>query len=158
MNELSDNPQQGHDAYLAGIIDGEGSITRSSGNVRVQVTNTQRVLLELFQDKFGGSIYSYAGHNNGGKVIYSWQVSGRSCRGVLEATIPYLLLKRDKALWGLLALDTKPSERGVVLDNLVNGVPFSVSAAETEWRDVPTDDATVRSAVDDKPADVSRND
>ncbi len=128
---IQDNPQQAGDAYCAGIVDADGCITRSSGNVRVQVTSVDRILCDYFVTRYGGSVYQYQGHNNAGRTIYTWQVSGRTARKVLESIEPYLLLKRNKAFWAIRSLDALPKDRELLLRNLVANVDPS-AAAETK--------------------------
>ena len=80
------------DAYFAGIIDGEGSISialykirRKSGavhngfTIKLYVTSTDRALIDWIQDNYGGKVYDKLndiGHL-GTKVCYRWQVLSR---------------------------------------------------------------------------------
>lgn len=90
--------------YLAGLLDGEGSIgTTKTGrrrNVigRVQIANTDTVLLELLRAEFGGSIsVRKTGAKPGWKPFASIAWTNRGAQRVLEGTLPYLLVKRSQA-------------------------------------------------------------
>lgn len=97
-------------AYLAGLIDGEGTVTithhRQHGREKFQykpfvyVTNTDLPLIEFLQKTFGGSITK----NNKKKSprhkpCHAWRVmSLDGIRIVLENTMPYLVIKKERAL------------------------------------------------------------
>lgn len=94
-------------AYLAGLIDGEGSImlvgrNRANGPMlRVNVSNTDRRLLDWLAERFGGTVRvmwrSQQEVRPNERVCYSWQRDCRQCREVLEAALPYLISKREQA-------------------------------------------------------------
>lgn len=92
--------------YLAGLIDGEGSIIamkRKDGRVksyRLQVTNTHVGALEWCRQVTGlGTIQV---KTNGAAPHYkpcgSWMVYGTKAVSVLVQVLPALLIKREKAL------------------------------------------------------------
>ena len=93
-------------AYLAGFFDGEGSIglydlrgndPRYAEHRRclvAKVGQLDRKPLELFKNRFGGSIQQYA-TPKGDKPYYRWSVSHRKARVFAEIIIPYLFLKKD---------------------------------------------------------------
>ena len=93
-------------AYLAGIIDGEGSIgahgetlgkRNGSYQVNVQVGMTQIGSLDLFVKVFGGRIGLGCKPTSGGKPVYKWRLSARKAANCLEQLTPYLILKREQA-------------------------------------------------------------
>jgi hypothetical protein len=98
-------------AYLAGLIDGEGSIMlvgRSSAHgpmLRVNISNTDRRLLDWVAERFGGTVKvawrSQQIVRPNERVCYAWQRDCRQCRAVLEAALPYLISKRKHALVAL---------------------------------------------------------
>ena len=91
-------------AYLAGIVDGEGSIgahwrSHSSVNIQVniQVGMTQVGAVELFVKVFGGHIHIEKRVTKSGKPIYKWRLNCRKAADCLEKLLPYLIIKREQA-------------------------------------------------------------
>jgi len=97
--------------YVAGIIDGEGSIILAFGRERfnlgwkispkISVQNIDLRLLEWLRDHIGGSVYSQpitrTGHH-GKKPIWSYTLSGmENIRFLLEQNLPLLIVKREHA-------------------------------------------------------------
>jgi hypothetical protein len=87
-------------AYLAGIIDGEGSIIFLNGRVDrplILVTNTNPELIEWIKNTFGGLVYSHK-QSKPRKTKLEWKVySIDGCLRILESVFPYLIIKREKA-------------------------------------------------------------
>lgn len=82
-------------AYLAGFFDGEGSIGPQR---KIGVSNTVFSVLEVFKNQYGGTISSDKLLPNH-KPSYHWQLYGTSkIERFLLATIPYLIVKKDKAV------------------------------------------------------------
>ena len=110
-----DNPQQAEIAYLAGLFDGEGSITMYWANINnpkyapqrkqrgtfqgnMNVTSTNTEVLELFKERFGGNINKRkAKYTTGKKTIYSWSRFGHGAKAALEILLPYLIIKKETA-------------------------------------------------------------
>lgn len=91
-------------AYLAGIIDGEGSIgfyvgrRTPGGNLTVQVTSTCLELLEWICSESGGSVVNQPRWQSlGSKPCYSWAASGERAAIILASVLPYLIIKHDHA-------------------------------------------------------------
>ena len=91
-------------AYLAGFIDGEGSIGTTRTGARRQVvgrltiTNTDLAMLKMLQAKYGGSITRQPRSANPEWKPYcaiTW--TNRGALRVLEAVLPYLIIKRRQA-------------------------------------------------------------
>ena len=96
-------------AYLAGIVDGEGSIilktqmTKSKNGKRypcrkleLRVGNTSIELLEWIK-QFGGHYY-YEKTKDGQKPRYQWCITTRGAAEILEEILPYLIIKKEKAM------------------------------------------------------------
>lgn len=98
MNKTYDNSTL---AYMAGIVDGEGNIgVRSNGkyiNPILQVTNTRKELLDWIEERFGGCVYANKERRPGRKLLWSWQVWGRSAQALLSLLLPFLVLKGEHA-------------------------------------------------------------
>lgn len=95
-------------AYLAGLMDGEGSLTitehcRSDRpgyirrNVRVQIYNTNRELLIGIQQVFGGKLYCVRRDCEKWKDQYVLTWAEAQITQVLECVWPYLRLKKTQA-------------------------------------------------------------
>lgn len=98
-------------AYMAGILDGEGSLTignyscsKVTGDkhfqVNIAVSSTDSVLIDWIYDTFGGfrGIYSPKQMSrNGRKQVYRWQCSSDRLLHICEITLPYLLIKKRQA-------------------------------------------------------------
>lgn len=95
-----------HDAYLAGLLDGEGGVaiiyrSRRSDRrdemqcyIHVAFTMTDRAPMDALSERFGGAVYHYKQPNPKWKDWYRWQRSGRNAEAVLRAAQPYALVKR----------------------------------------------------------------
>lgn len=98
-------------AYLAGIIDGEGSIAigrglpkAGSGDVStrywnyVKVTNTDIRLLEWVLAETGvGSIQRDKPRGGNRRPHYTWICAGVQSVRILQAVRPYLVIKKEQA-------------------------------------------------------------
>lgn len=104
-------------AYIAGIIDGEGCITKSVAKQHwcVSVYQSDKRLIDWLL-KFGG----YSGTRDANKAalyargirtnsdLYYWNLANaRDVRRLLRALLPYLLLKRDRALQAIDEISRK---------------------------------------------------
>jgi len=94
-------------AYLAGIIDGEGSIYIGNFScnpktkipyyqTNIQVTNTDKPLIDWLHEVFGGlvskrTIKQHA--ENSRKQAYMWTASGERVTHLCELILPYLIVK-----------------------------------------------------------------
>ena len=98
-------------AYLAAMVDGEGSIIllkRPSGDVksfRLQVTNTYIPVLEWCKTVTGLGAYqvkSKAGRQQAHHLACgAWAVYGVKAASVLRQILPYMQIKRERALAAL---------------------------------------------------------
>lgn len=93
-------------SYLAGILDGEGTIyigqmsDKRRTFLKVVVTNTDLNLMKWLITNFGGA---YRGEQRGNyRLIYRWQPKGKKNREkLLLGVLPYLIIKREQALLAL---------------------------------------------------------
>jgi hypothetical protein len=111
-------------AYLAGVMDGEGCISirrtkaRPNGglstrySVSVTVGNTNRDLIAVLVSAFGvGSVtYRYATRRK--RACYLWALSSGGAQTVLEALLPYLVIKRQQAAVVLEFIEQFDSHKG----------------------------------------------
>lgn len=92
--------------YLAGIIDGEGTVRVDVSNYvyrypRIAVVNTHKPLLDAIQREFGGSVKTHdknrvALHPNWSDA-WAWTTAGKNAVVILNAVLPFLIVKREAA-------------------------------------------------------------
>lgn len=95
--------------YIAGLIDGEGSIItlrpknpNHNLSFHVLITNTHFGVMEWLIKNVGGTIQSRyprpRPHVLAKKICYTWYCTGRSnILHLLKAILPYLIIKKEKA-------------------------------------------------------------
>lgn len=95
-------------AYLAGIIDGEGSIyignfssNPKTGSLyyqtNMEVTNTDKLLIDWLVENIGGRSTIYTAKQtpqNSRKEVYRWIVSGNLLTHLCHLLLPYLIIKK----------------------------------------------------------------
>lgn len=94
-------------AYLAGIIDGEGTICMyrlglkyKCYTVRVHFSNTNPVLIKWVSDRLGGYIKldNNSSRHENWKDAYTWSITHRvNIVWFLEHVLPYLVIKKQQA-------------------------------------------------------------
>lgn len=91
--------------YLAGIIDGEGTITINgwkwrtcAGVPRMEVTNTDERLTDWLEGTFGGHITPDDNGNPNHKRRYIWYLNGKQTVILCQILIPYLKIKKEQAV------------------------------------------------------------
>ena len=96
--------------YLAGIIDGEGTISVSkrygiSRNAtyfhQFKIGNTDIRLIQWLVDNFGGSFPKCMKLKGNRKDAYVWCLSGHASYKLLKKVMPYLLLKQKQAIYAI---------------------------------------------------------
>jgi hypothetical protein len=104
-------------AYIAGIIDGEGSISMSYtgprygyryGNYRLvlQVGNTKEPLIEYLHRITGvGNRWNREGQKQEHAKVWYWQVTNQKAAEVIGSCLPYLVIKVEQALLALSYAD-----------------------------------------------------
>lgn len=94
-------------AYLAGLIDGEGSVMlvrRQNGgaHLRLTIANTDRAILEWTAEATGvGGVYLQRKATERTKASYSWRAHGDGAASVIRQVRPYLRIKPVQADLGL---------------------------------------------------------
>ncbi len=98
-------------AYLAGIIDGEGSIYIGNFScnptsklpyyqTNIQVANTDKGLIDWLLKTFGGLVNTRTRKQmpgNSRKQVYIWTATGERLTHLCEEIIPYLICKKRQA-------------------------------------------------------------
>src|SRR6266403_465767 len=114
-------------AYMAGIIDGEGSIYigNFSSNPKtgskyyqtnIEVTNTDKPLMDWIADTFGGRINTYLLSQipkNSRRTYYRWIATGERVTHLAEILLPYLIAKKRQAEIMIKMRETYKSKTGV---------------------------------------------
>lgn len=87
-------------AYVAGIFDGEGCVNfcgrGRSHHIRVLVVNTNKELLDFFQQTFGGDI-KHKKKRDGWKDAWEWRLQWTKAIDFLSAISPWLQVKNRQA-------------------------------------------------------------
>jgi len=100
------NPTHEEFAYLAGIIDGEGSFTlhqhsRKGSSHRfssqLQIGSTDPRLLEWIRLRFGGSVRLEHRRNSSHKPMFRWIAHADYLADLIYGALPYLIIKREQA-------------------------------------------------------------
>ncbi len=91
-------------AYIAGFVDGEGSIGihKSQGlyaTLWLQVSNADERVIQYISHLLPGRIYATRRTRNGKvcKISYKIQWNSQEAIDVLELILPYLIVKKDMA-------------------------------------------------------------
>ncbi|HEX3523619.1 MAG TPA: LAGLIDADG family homing endonuclease [Stellaceae bacterium] len=93
-------------AYLAGFIDGEGSISifpgtsrgRRRDNLRLDIYNTNEAVLQWIKRTFGGRIHKVGRPKaRNTKQEYVWAAGAQCAAQILKACLPFLKIKRTQA-------------------------------------------------------------
>lgn len=96
--------------YVAGILDGEGTISVSYSqsrharqptlSARVSVGSTHRGVLDWLRSLFGGNVYEHKGNqvHTRAKTYWTWVVQGRPAMDVVTLAEPHLRIKREQAV------------------------------------------------------------
>lgn len=91
-------------AYLAGLVDGEGTITAyydsksHSYKCDFQIYNTNLELMVWLKRRFGGDFYPLNRKKQGNhKQCYSWKPSRENISPLLRLMLPNLVVKKTQA-------------------------------------------------------------
>lgn len=95
-------------AYLAGIIDGEGSIgfrkvkvKKCIGGIslqpRLRISMCDKELIYWLKNSFGGGLHTRRRLENSFKDSYCWSVYGNKMREIIKKIYPYLRTKKKHA-------------------------------------------------------------
>lgn len=116
-------PTPANCAYMAGILDGEGSISlvRAPGKhasdkpwwkIVVTVSSCDEVLIDWISDRWGGTVLKDMDRGETRRLQHRWLDAHARTRAVLEACLPYLVIKRERALKALEVLDIQSTRDG----------------------------------------------
>ena len=102
--------------YLAGLVDGEGTIgiymTKPGGRKKAYprltliVCNTDRAMIDWIKENFGGHVYCHkqrAGNlktsqpDEHYKPLWRWTLEWRNAMDLIERLLPYLITKQQRA-------------------------------------------------------------
>lgn len=91
------NRQQSLDAYFAGFIDADGTFGIDSTCAYVSVSQVHPEVLEALAERYGGFVQGPFDFYEGRRPIYRWTAKTRACRKALDAILPHLIVKRERA-------------------------------------------------------------
>lgn len=86
-------------AYMAGILDGEGSVLLNKINKSrfrtpvVSISNNDKNIIKLFYNNYGGSIIKKKKYKEKHEQSYEWRVTYYKAINVLKDLLPYMLHK-----------------------------------------------------------------
>lgn len=108
-------------AWLAGVIDGEGSIGlynygKEGRRVLIQMSNTNKAFVEKVRHVIGcGSNvvrHKFSGAHKGRKPIYHYTLKGSArCYIILKQILPFLIIKKEVAKKIIKEIEEKPFGR-----------------------------------------------
>lgn len=110
-------------AYIAGLIDGEGSIGGTHRNARgrtswfIRVYNTHRGVMEwLLKATNTGNIVNRPKEKPHHKKSYAWECFAWNAKHILEQALPYMIIKRPLAERVIKELESIKHRQSVVQD------------------------------------------
>lgn len=109
--------------YIAGFLDGEGSfvifkVKGISGttyfNPAIQVSSTDRYVLECLKLTLGGSVSSNGRPGPRARQAWKWRITGRNCTAVIHQVYKHLVVKKQvaKTLASFLKFRERPVHSG----------------------------------------------
>jgi hypothetical protein len=115
-------------AYLAGIIDGEGSIYigNFSSNPKtgskyyqtnIEVTNSDKPLMDWIVETFGGRLHKYTAKQtpkNSRRSYWRWIATGERVTHLTQILLPYLITKKPQAEIMIKMRETYKPKNGVI--------------------------------------------
>jgi len=94
--------------YLAGIVDGEGTIRLHKANhtyfrLSLRVANNDLHLMEFLKENFGGGfwIVHKAGAQGNNKQSYCWEITGKKLYEILNGLKDYCIVKKEQVALGI---------------------------------------------------------
>jgi hypothetical protein len=102
-------PSETDKAYYAGIIDGEGCITVSKGKYDHRTLTVAVVMCDekpvrdLFKE-YGGCLFFIEKSNPKWRNAWRWAVKQQKAKRFLEDVLPYLRVKQEQAVTGLVLI------------------------------------------------------
>jgi hypothetical protein len=101
--------------YVAGFFDGEGCVNISTDRygkpyLRILVVNTDKSVLEKFQEKWGGDITHNKRHKENWKRSFTWRLSHTRAIEFLQDLEPFLIVKKKQANLAVEFCKLKPGK------------------------------------------------
>jgi len=122
-------------AYVAGLMDGEGSIgftrSRSAMVPRVSITNTNIDILNDLKEAFGGYITPLSRSKAKWKQAYAWVINNTKAVDFVALLEPWLRIKHEQ-VWLLYAWDAIRPGHGRRWDEEKLDV-LSMINAQSKW-------------------------
>lgn len=114
--------------YMAGIIDGEGSICieiqhpgkgkkQNYYNVRLVVCNTNKELIDWLFEKFEGNIGECKKYEQR-KQCYHWTLCSQNAKDLLIECLPYMIVKKEQAKLLIDFMETKKDGQYYLTDEI----------------------------------------
>ncbi len=117
-------------SYLAGIIDGEGTIliVKQSQSTKknpsfclaLSFCSTDKCLCDWVRDRFGGSIVHSRQKNDKWKDAYRWQIRSNNALKILLDILPFLIIKKIQADYAICFQKErrKPGIKGITQEEI----------------------------------------
>jgi len=131
-------------AYLAGLIDGEGSVVlfltkKQTLQLRVTVYNTNETLIDWLRITFGGCKYKVGRRQKENHAQeYQWFISCGDAHAILAAVLPYLIIKQARAR---IAIEAWQNRQPTPIADRREPIPENVLALRNtyiaQFRDAP---------------------
>lgn len=147
--------------YVAGILDGEGSLTihkagAPGGSYRLQIVvyGTSVKLMKWLLGNFGGTFYARENNPSGwtktySRRIYKWTISGRKNKeNFLLGVLPYLVIKDEQAKVALEFIRLGGSQVPEIRKRLEERIKFlnqGESSVTTNTSNVPSQGTKIES-------------
>ncbi len=138
-------------SYLAGLVDGDGSISLTEHEspkqihffFRVKVCSTQKAQINWLVQQFGGQWSRHIDKREGNRPCYTWFVRGRHAERILAGIEPFLIIKRQAAIKALEYVripfkEDNPSLRSKYAAEISALNHFYVPAEDKPWMMVNT--------------------
>jgi len=98
--------------YIAGLIDGEGSVKMRDHNQNIQIHNTDQKMMEWLIENFGGRVRVERRARENRKDLYRWEVTRMlDTKMLLNAVKPYLVTKKERAQGTLEYIEQRLARR-----------------------------------------------
>lgn len=101
MNELIPEKEL---AYIAGLVDGEGSVLIEPSSdrtfrVELQIVNTDKRMIDFVKESLGiGRIHPTPIKGGRKKILWRWNLVNNHATLVMKLLLPYLVIKKEQAL------------------------------------------------------------
>jgi len=102
-------------SYLAGIVDGEGSIYIAKNGVALTIANTNKTLIDWIDKRTEGYYYVKKQPKEVDSTCYVYYITGKKLSYFLQQIRPYLIVKRKQADIALNYIKTIQSKGKVAL-------------------------------------------